>query len=74
MNKILAVFISQRDVHESLKHCKISKVFISQRDVHESLKHCKISKVSDARKLCCNQPKFQMKRPKHRVIYSKGAV
>ena len=33
----------------------------------------KVPKFSDARKLCCNQPKFQTKRQNLRVLYQKDA-
>ena len=33
----------------------------------------KVPKFSDARKLCCNQPKIQTKRPDLRVIPQKDA-
>ena len=32
------------------------------------LLYCKIPKFLDARKLCCNLPKFQTKRPNLRVL------
>ena len=33
----------------------------------------KVPKFSDTRKLCCNLPKIQTKRPNFRVIYQKDA-
>ena len=33
----------------------------------------KVPKCSDARKLCCNLPKIQTKRPKLRVFYQNDA-
>ena len=33
----------------------------------------KVPKFSDARKLCCNLPKIQTKRPKLRVFYQNDA-
>ena len=33
----------------------------------------KVPKFSDARKLCCNLPKIQEKRPNHRVFHQKDA-
>ena len=33
----------------------------------------KVPKFSEARKLCCNVPKMQTKRPNHRVFHQKDA-
>ena len=35
--------------------------------------YCKVSKFSDTRKLCCNLPKIQTKRPNLRVFRQKDA-
>ena len=37
------------------------------------LNNRKVPKFSDARKLCCNLPKIQIKRPKLRVSYQNDA-
>ena len=37
------------------------------------LQYRKVPKFSDARKLCCNLPKIQTKRPNHRVFPQKDA-
>ena len=37
------------------------------------LAYCKVLKFSDARKLCCNQPKIQTKSPNLRVFCQKDA-
>ena len=37
------------------------------------MEYCKVPKFSDARKLCCNLPKIQTKRPNHREFHQKDA-
>ena len=37
------------------------------------LRYCKVTKFSDAKKLCCNLPKIQTKRPNLRVFSQKDA-
>ena len=41
--------------------------------VHCLFVYCKVPKFSDARKLCCNLPKIQTKRPKLRVFRQNDA-
>ena len=39
----------------------------------ESSEYCKVPKFLDSRKVCCNLPKIQTKRPNLRVFRQKGA-
>ena len=41
------------------------------KNVHEDIQYRKVPKFSDDRKLCCNQPKIQTKKPNLRVIRQK---
>ena len=38
-----------------------------------NLSYCKVPKFSDTRKVCCNLPKIQTKRPKLSVFYQTDA-
>ena len=50
-----------------------NEVTVSRRARTKSTNYCRVPKISDARKLCCNLPKIQRKRPKLRVFYQKDA-
>ena len=54
-------------------HCTAPPLGITVEEVDGS-RYRKVPKFSDTRKLCCNQPKIQTKKPSLRVFRQKDAI
>ena len=61
-------------IRKSMSHTVLFRLLkLHETKIENVQKYRKVLKFSDAKKLCCNQPEIQTKRPNLRVFHQKDA-